>query len=691
MNVGELIHESSFSLYDAMSAIELTDSKMDAIVQWDRYPGYPRSLKEAVGGSWLKLQGHAPSELVGIIDEVLSCICTWLDGHTLAQTVFTCLYLLDVTQCEGIFLRAVSVTMVRTVEYLREMIAKGGVYMEDEQQIVYVGFDMLNSYSDETVLATLKVAKDRLVSILKNSIAPLNERSTSNNILCTEEPHSVTSKLAREWNKEYTEALLVRIKFIRSFFILISSLSHRTRENVATSEQELSMCLTYLKSINDTLSLGKQLKPNDPLDLGFHPLINQHLLPPSYREYHIMSRQESITFLQSILSHFPDIYKIGRYNSLNELFSAVISLSSVDYSPNVIVRSLIAQLCLNNDRSKLFGSKSIETMIKEEVRSLFNPPSLNPRSPVSTTPLAVDIVDRFLGNMHLPFVGLLRVYCQHRARQRSMIAKYLDTICEIQQEAESVDQQLHKLTLQIDPQRQHLSCYCTWLVYYVSKLFVDYILLGFEYSLYSAFEIHYVFWYLEYSYGWQQMTLKTATKLLCQEPQLHGKNKKKLKGKKRELPKEREVEVAILNVKRSVCIGLMRAYEALMLDKKIKVPKFEFGSEALVFRNRFLPFSAVVTPQPLAYSDYKELAGIQNYKGSGINLYEAASRHFVSAKLSLESLNLSHNKEIEQLLKVIKTNVVIMNLAATGHKKDSMEPPNLDFSLHREFPIIRIN
>lgn len=681
----------SFSLFDAMSAIELTDTKMDAIVQWDRFPGYPRSFKEAVARDQLKLQGHSPSELIGIFDECMAGMATWLNGHTLAQTVFTCMYLLDTSQCETLFLRAFTLAIVKTVEYLREMIAKGGVYVEDDQQVIYLGFDMLNAVSDETVLATLKAAKDRVLTIMKNSISPLNDRCSNDNIMSVEQPHSVTSKLAKEWDKVYLEALLVRIKFIRSFFILISSLSHRTRENVSISEQELPTCTLHLKSISDTLDLGKPLDPNNPLDLGFHPLINQHLLPPSYKEHHILSRLDSISFLQTVLSQFPTIFRIGHLNSLNELFTSILSLSTVTHSPNVIIRSLIAQLCLNNDRSKLFGSKSIETMIKDEVRTLFNPPSLNSRSPLSTMPLANDIVDRFLGNMHLPFVGLLRVYCQHRAHQRSMIAKYLDTIYEIQQESEAVDQQLHKLTQQVDPQRQHLSCYCTWLVYYVSKLFVDYILLGFEYNLYSPYEMHYVFWYLEYSYGWQQMALKTATKLLCQEPLVLGKNKKKAKGKRKELPKEREIEVAILNVKRSICIGLMRAYEALMLDKKIRIPKFEFGSEALIFRNRFLPFSAVMTPQPLSYSDYRELAGIENYKGSGINLYEAASRHFVSAKASLESLGLAHNKDIEQLLKVIKTNVVIMNLAATGHKKDSSNPPFLDFSLHREFPVIRIN
>lgn len=682
---GELVHESTFSLYDAMSAIELTDSKMDAIVQWDSFPGYPRSYKEALRKGQLKLNGHTPTQLIGIFDEAISCMATWLKGHTLAQTLFTCLYLLDVEQCESLFLRAFTVTIVKIAEYLREIIAKGGVYTEEDQQIICVGFNMLNSYSDESVLATLKTAKERLISISKTSIHPKD----CNNVLI-DGPLSMTSQLNKEWEKPLTEALLVRVKFLRSLFIVVSNLSKRSRESLSISEQELPQCMAYLKSIVSSLSLGKPLDPSNPIELGFHPLVNQHLLPPSYREYGILSRPESTAFIYDILSELHHLYRIGRLNSLSEVFLSASKLSTVDSSPNVVVRSLVAQLCLSNDRSNLFGSKSIENMIKDEVRSLFNPPSLNLRSPLSSTPLVNDIVDRFLGNLHLPYVDLLRVYCQHRACQRGVIGKYLENVCEIQQESESVDQQLHSLTQQLDPQRQHLSCYCTWLVYYVSHLFIDYIVLGFEYNLYSQSEFHYIYWYLEYSYGWKQMALKTAARLLSQEPHLQTKNKKKVKGKKKELPREREVEIALLNVKRSLCIALMRTYEALLLDEKITKPHLEFGSEALIFRNRFLPFSSVVTPQPLAYTNYHDLAGIEQYKcNTSLNLYETASSQFNTTKCALEALNLIHDQEVCQLLKVIKTNLVIMKLAATGHKGEA--PPSWDFSVHRVFPIIRMN
>ena len=550
---------------------------------------------------------------------------------------------------------------------------------------------MLNTMSDETVLATLKASRERLISITKSSVASLGSKERENPPSLIEGPSSINSKLSQEWEKPLTEALLQRVKFARSLFVIVSSLRKRTREGINASEAELGHCRNFLNAITSSLDLGETLDPKDPLRLGFHPLINQHLLPPSYREYGVMPRAQAVSLITQILVDLASLYRMGRIDTLSELFSSLVSLSTFNSSPNVLVRSVVANLCIGDDRSTLFGSKSLQSMVKDEIRSLFNPPSLNPRSPLSSMPLINDLVERFLGNLYIPYTELLRIYCSHRACQRSMISKYLNGVCEIQHESESVDQQLHSLTLQFDPQRQHLSCYCTWLVYYVSHLFVDYIVMGFEYKLYSEYEFHYIYWYLEYSFGWQQMTLKTAGKLLMQEPQASTKNKKKAKAKRKELPKEREVEINLLHVKRVLCIGIMRAYEALALDEKIIRPKFEFGNEGVVFRNRFLPFSNVLTPQPLTYTNYCDLVGIEQHKGSKLNLYEVAARQFTTAKVALEALNIGQDSEVSRLLKVIKTNLVVMNLAATGHKRDSKAPPTWDFSVHRVFPIIKIN
>lgn len=46
---------------------------------------------------------------------------------------------------------------------------------------------------------------------------------------------------------------------------------------------------------------------------------------------------------------------------------------------------------------------------------------------------------------------------------------------------------------------------------------------------------------------------------------------------------------------------------------------------------------------------------------------------------------------MNELLKIVKTNFVVLKLLAGGHKKESNNPLEFDFSLHKYFPIIKIH
>ena len=674
---GELVQEANFSLFDAMSAIELMDSKMDASLQWSTFREFPQTSQEAVEKGILRFSGHEPRELVGIFDEVFACVATWLEGHTLAQTVFTCMYLLDTTATEDICLRGFSQAIVKTVDYMRGCICQGRVFTEDDQQGVCFGFNMLNCVSDTSVAAVLKEAEEEAQTLLRQATTSINR---------TNAEVTNTSSVS---DVQVLKALLIRIKLTRNLFTFVTCMAKNTAQGLQGSLQKLSQCVKLIDDVISTIDLGPKLDPTNPLKLGFHPVINQHLLPPSYKPYSILPRQKGLQILQTIFSQIQKILAVGKLTSFRELFEAVLGFCAVRECPNVLVRSLLVLVCLQGDRTKLFGSPSFETLLHEDIRLFCSPPCLNPRSPVSSSSQGKEIVQRFFGRAVSPMIEFLRIYCQHRARQRYKIVRSLDMFSELQQETERMDHHLTELTAKLDPQRQHMASFGSWLLYYVLHLMAEYILLGFEYNLYSPFELHYIYWYLEYIYGWHHTTLKSAEKMLMAEPAATGKAKRKVK-KKRELPKEKEREAAIIHAKRLTCVGLMRGLEALILDHKIPQPKFEYGSEELCFQHRFLPFAALATPQFLPHSEYIKLAGVQNYEGRDVNLYEASARHFITARTAVESI--PHlDDDLDNLLKTIKTNTVVMNLAARGHKRDSKLPPTLDYSVHRHFPVIRIN
>lgn len=674
---GELVQEPDFHLFDAMSAIELMDSKMDAALQWRTFSNYPRTLEEALVNGTLKCDGQSPEELVGIMDEVLACIATWLEGHTLAQTVFTCMYLLDIDKVENIYLKSFSLAIVKTVEYMRACICQGRVFAEDDQQGVCHGLNMLNQVSEVTINSSLKQAEEQLQMMLKHASAAT----------C----HSDADVILRGGSLQAWKVLHLRIRFVKNLFAFVIAMGKNNSQGIESGLTKLSLSANLMSEMRETIDVGYQLDSENPLVLGFHPVINQHLLPPSYKPYAILPRPFSFGVLKEVLLQIQTIIGFGKVDSFRELYHAIKHFSLDTKCPSVLVRSLLVLVSLQGDRKKLFGSHSLEELIRDDVKSFVLPPSLNPRSPVSTAPQAKEVTERFLGQSVIAIMEFLRVFCQHRARQRYKIVRCLEILGEYQQDTQRIDEILHALGSKFDTHRQHSASFSTWVLYYILQMMVEFVCLGFEFDLYSPFEIHYVYWYLEFLYGWHVTSIKSADRLHLVESQMVGKGKRKASKKsKSQHAKERERECSIVRVKRFVCVGLMRALEGLLIDQRIRMPEFEHGSMKLCFHNRFLPFASLLTPQMLTYDDYKKLASIDNYKNNELNLYEASAKHFQSAKVALEGIG-HRGEELEVLMKVIKTNLVVMNLTAKGHKRDSKNPPVFDYSIHQHFPIIRIS
>lgn len=686
---GELVQEADFSLFDAMSAIELMDSKMDAALQWRAFRDYPRTLEEAIGKGFLKCSDHSPEELVGVMDEVLACIATWLEGHTLAQTVFTCMYLLDIDKVENVYLRAFSLAIVKTVEYMRACICQGRVFAEDDQQGVCLGFNMLTQVSEATIVAALKEAEEKIQNLLKQSPekAPADVQKEGEG----EEEESGGERLLNGSTVQSWKALHLRMKFVRNLFAFVVAMGKNTSQGIDVGRAKLTTSANLMSEMKDTIEMGHQLHPDNPLALGFHPVINQHLLPPSYKPYAILSRPVSFDLLQEIILQIQTVLGFGKLDSFRELYHSIRNFNSKKKSANVLVRSLLVLVCLQGDRKKLFGTHSLEALLREDTKIFVSPPSLNARSAVSVTSQAQEVTERFFGRSVPTMVEFLRVFCQHRARQRYKIVRCLETLGDYQQETQRMDELLHAISIKVDTQRQHAACFSTWVLYYILQMMIEFMCLGFEFDLYSPFEVHYVYWYLEFLYGWLETTIKSSDRLNLVESQLTGKGKRKAAKKAKSLhAKEKDRECTMLQVKRMLCVGVMRAVEGLIIDEKIPNPSFEHGSQRLCFHHRFLAFTSLSTPQMLTYDDYKRLVSVDNYKNRDVNLYEAAARHFQSSKTIIEGMS-HRDEELESLLKVAKTNLVVMNLTAKGHKRDSKKPPLFDFSVHKHFPVIRIN
>lgn len=162
LNVGELVHDVHFGLFEAMSAIEMMDPKMDAGMLCNQVKRKVYDFDEALKANIIKDDNLEKDELIGIFDSTYACIVTWLEGHSLAQTVFTNLYLHNPDAIKDKTLKSFCTTILKIVDLIRDRINKANVFEEEDFQSVSYGFKMANDVPSSKVISSLREVEDEV-------------------------------------------------------------------------------------------------------------------------------------------------------------------------------------------------------------------------------------------------------------------------------------------------------------------------------------------------------------------------------------------------------------------------------------------------------------------------------------------------------------------------------------------------
>ncbi|EDL36662.1 mCG59291 [Mus musculus] len=93
LKLGELLHDKLFCLFESMSAIEMMNPRMFAGMIRNQVNRKVLNFEQAIKGGAIKIKDFSLTELLGIMDTCFCCLITWLKGHSLTQTMFTCLYI----------------------------------------------------------------------------------------------------------------------------------------------------------------------------------------------------------------------------------------------------------------------------------------------------------------------------------------------------------------------------------------------------------------------------------------------------------------------------------------------------------------------------------------------------------------------------------------------------------------------
>uniref|UniRef100_A0A6I8S8L0 N-alpha-acetyltransferase 35, NatC auxiliary subunit n=1 Tax=Xenopus tropicalis TaxID=8364 RepID=A0A6I8S8L0_XENTR len=657
----------------AMSAIEMMDPKMDAGMIGNQVNRKVLNFEQAIKDGTIKIKDLSLPDLIGIMDTCFCCLITWLEGHSLAQTVFTCLYVHNPDLIEDPAMKAFALGILKICDIVREKVNKAAVFEEEDFQSMTYGFKMANSVTDLRVTAA----------------------SYSNS---TRSRQGEARDPEVELEHQQCLAVFSRVKFTRILLTVLIAFTKKETSAVVEASKLIGQAVDLLSAIHNSLLHGIQAqndttKGDHPIMMGFEPLVNQRLLPPTFPRYaKIIKKEEMVIYFSKLIDRIKTVCEVVNLTNLHSILDFFCEFS--EQSPCVLSRSLL-QTTFLVDNKKVFGTHLMQDMIKDALRSFVSPPALSPKCCLYNNHQAKDYIDSFVTHCVRPFCNLIQIHGHNRARQRDKLGHILEDFATLQDEAEKVDAALHSMLLKQEPQRQHLACLGTWVLYHNLRIMIQYLLSGFELELYSMHEYYYIYWYLsEFLYAWLMSTLSRAdssqmAEERIMEEQQKGRSSKKTKKKKKVRPLGREITLS--QAYQNMCAGMYKTMIAFDMDGKVRKPKFELDSEQVRYEHRFAPFNSVITPPPVHYLQFKEMSDLNKYSPppQSSDLYLAASKHFQQARMILESIS-SQDQEVNEILKVAKNNIVVMKLLAGGHKKDSKIPPDFDFSAHKYFPAVKL-
>ncbi len=118
------------------------------------------SEKKTKKDKLVKVNDLTLEEKICVVDNTLCNLVTWLDGASLAQTLFTNLYLHDPNLIEDNYLKWFSIVILKLIDLSRNKILSAAVYEEEDFQPLHYNFRMAGEITDQNCICALKATED---------------------------------------------------------------------------------------------------------------------------------------------------------------------------------------------------------------------------------------------------------------------------------------------------------------------------------------------------------------------------------------------------------------------------------------------------------------------------------------------------------------------------------------------------
>nr|XP_027072791.1 N-alpha-acetyltransferase 35, NatC auxiliary subunit-like isoform X2 [Coffea arabica] len=630
---GELIHGENFNLFAAMSALEIMDPKMDSGIV-STYCSVDEAIEK--GAAPVPLSFNSTIDIqctIDIMDHLLACEATWHKGHSLAQTVFSCIYLLRPDRISSHALLH-SYCMVVRVTCNAVVSAVSDARTNEEEDLFTMTYGLpLKGEGDEKCLSILHAVDETISRQLRASKAP----STKRRVLEDIEPLQTNADLEGGLCK----AVLCRLRFRKHFYHVLTCMRRPQGKGLELARKHITSCLSELDSM---LKLEEFLKcksicrtVKDATDdettasgcqpIGFDSSLNSRLSAPTPpRAIKLLSWRKAVDYFKKLLHDLEVICSYTLDPVLEVVLRFVVGFQKLH--PDLVARAYL-QLLTN----------------------------------------------------------LLRILCTNSAWQRRKLGKILQEWRIVHAQLELAFRKEYgdiSNTSNEDVGMNICSYILIWVeeqTYWIATRFLT---LGFELELYSPCDYCMVYWYIYVILI--KLAERTHIKMMRSNENSRRKGKKKRDSVK-DGAKDHQIPPAVSLLQCQICLaeGLVMMLAALRNEFNAFQSVGPFNSEHERFLQHFELLQKACIPDGVSYVSFKET--INHARLSTSSTYNC----FKDAQRTAKELRTSYSNDPEKLneLRMIEQvaehNVVALNLVRHLGTLDPSLKVYFEFSHHPHF------
>ncbi|CAK7209415.1 N-alpha-acetyltransferase, non-catalitic subunit [Sporothrix curviconia] len=635
----ELVKDGYFTLFESVGALEIMDPKMDSGCV---------SAEELVDNDQQIKRSLLPTEVVGIIDQLLCLEMAWHLGYPLSQTLLTCIYMTGILTPEprGLYeadymrrsgavgaqrspahavLRAYCVALIKTCGDIITSFKNELFYEEEDASTNTYQLSLLNDVSRDEIRLTLREARAAIVDV------------------------------ANGWTDDVSQALESRLYFRESFLTAIDLAELRIRPD-ALKEPWTHMS-SAIKEIQQSHDVGIAVPA------AFNTKMQGMLastMPP--RPIVQPSFEEAMQNWSRLCVDGAEAVDILRYEDPQSLLSFVLTFQAKKPQPLAYIRTLVQSFIFAENI--MLGEHSIREIMDDDLAIVVLPANMV-LDPINDEIEAVQDprfalakqMEEFRIRCFPSYLEIFRTLCQNRSRCRRMMCHVLQEWEQVQMDAEEIDNLVQSALNEIpgnsllagsSPADSPLPL-SSWAFLYKLRLMEWVVQLGFELEIYQPDELAGMYWYLSYL---SKRRVTHCERIRSFTLRSLGEMRQRSGG--RALPGNQEeamtkslsfLQKMLLDasVTWELSDALSCLYAALARTGLLKVPVRPYSTDELRYELRMKPFASIGLPALPPFETFEKEARQAATKVTAI--LEYAEKALGAAKKGCEMMAHFNEKE----------------------------------------------